>query len=125
MVKKLAFHSLGVAATMIVLAGISLMYTKHRYQKEAEEFWGAAYDPEQDDLQMDLPLAFLIPHGGPTANGAYFGVCTDTPLPMVPVRVTSERDHLEALCGISDFRIESFVIEDEGLKKLFASEYVD
>lgn len=115
----------------LILLG-SLHYLAHLHQKAAEDFWGDEYDSNDSNDAIDYGYVgnLMMPEGGPLIATSLSGVCLDTPLPMVPVKL-DRRGKGQVLCGIgSDSIVNGFDIEDikdsslrDALKRAIEDEY--
>ena len=75
-----------------------LYYTGGKIQSSAADFWGAAYDPEDNALPWQFPLSVLMPTGGMMMSPA-LTQCPDELVPLLPMRQADE-DTVEVLCGL-------------------------
>lgn len=93
----------------------------HQHQEAAITFWGDQYAPEEDAGNVDWGFVgnIVIPTGGPMVATDIAG-CTDTPLPMVPIKVNSDGKG-QVLCGVgTDAIVTGFDVEriqDDDLRK--------
>lgn len=113
---------------MAVLVGFALITVfavyrvGHQHQEAAVVFWGDLYVPEEDSHRVDWGFVgnIVVPQGGPMIATGIAGVCEETPLPMVPIKVSSNGKG-KVLCGVGtesleiEFDVES--IEDQDLRK--------
>ncbi|HAT2580671.1 TPA: hypothetical protein I8273_004724 [Aeromonas hydrophila] len=88
----------------IVAAAITSLYlTGYQQQQAAIAFWGDQYRPHEREENVKIDWGFIgnimIPQGGPLISTEVIQSCSDTPLPMVPMRVEPDGD-LYLLCGI-------------------------
>lgn len=120
MKSALKFTALAMAG-LFVVGTCLIAYVGHQHQKAAIAFWGDDYNPE-DNGQIDWGLLGnrFIPRGGPIIAREFFSLCDETPLPVVPVKLSPDGTG-HVLCGLgTDSTVEPFSlddIEDEQLRK--------
>ncbi|WP_244053624.1 hypothetical protein [Aeromonas caviae] len=107
--------------TVLVGAGF-IYYAGKQHQQAAIDFWGEQYQPDAISAQIDWGFIgnLVIPRGGPIISPSIAGVCPNTPLPVVPLKIGPDgRSYV--LCGIgSEAVATSFdvnAIEDEEMRK--------
>lgn len=106
------------AGGILILFVVYLPAQEH--QKQAESFWGVLYAPDKSgsSLRWGMALNFVMPEGGPLLSTLYATPCSETPLPMVPVR-PGPHDTLEVLCGFGqDAHARTLYLEEEGEAEL-------
>lgn len=107
---------LGGAFVLLIAIGFGSLYmVGQQHEQAAINFWGEQYQPEEGgNTKIDWGLIgnLVIPHGGPLISPEAAGVCADTPLPVVPLRM--DRDgHGYVLCGIGPHSVAtSFDVKD-------------
>jgi hypothetical protein len=111
--KKITLILLAVVATFALVTVFAVFRVGHQHQEAAIAFWGDQYAPDEDAGSMDWGFVgnVVIPKGGPMIATDIAG-CTDTPLPMVPIKVNGEGKG-QVLCGVgSDAIVTGFDVEN-------------
>lgn len=112
---------LSIPIVLGLILAVSLYTIGQQHKQAAIQFWGDQYDP-QPHSQTDWGFIgnFVMPEGGPMISPSHAGVCPDTPLPLVPIKVNSEGKG-QVLCGIgSDSMVMGFDVDrisDSSLRK--------
>lgn len=117
--------------SVLIVAGY-IYHAGKQYQQEAINFWGEQYQPDAISTQIDWGFIGnrVIPRGGPIISPEFAGVCPNTPLPVVPLKIGPDgRGYV--LCGIASNAVAtSFDVNDiqdeelrNTLKKMFEEEY--
>ncbi|HDT5864243.1 TPA: hypothetical protein QHB43_004208 [Aeromonas hydrophila subsp. hydrophila] len=121
---------MGVFKWLVVLIGcmaagaITSLYLVGYQQKQAAiAFWGDQYQPHDGEENAKIDWGFIgnimIPQGGPLIATEVVQSCSDTPLPMVPMRIEPDGD-LYLLCGLGPRTYETLfdinAVEDEGFR---------
>jgi hypothetical protein len=101
-IKKFALTFMAVIVAFVLVATFSVFRVGYQHQQAAEQFWGDDYSPEDEDaVKVDWGFVgnIVIPKGGPLIASDVTGLCTETPLPMVPIKVSADGTS-RVLCGI-------------------------
>ncbi|BBK14881.1 hypothetical protein OIPHN330_57420 (plasmid) [Citrobacter freundii] len=117
--------------SVLIMAGY-IYYAGKQHQQAAINFWGEQYQPDAISTQIDWGFIgnWVIPRGGPIISPGIAGVCPNTPLPVVPLKIGPDgRGYV--LCGIgSDAVATSFDVNDiqdeeirNTLKTMFEEEF--
>ena len=124
---------LGVGVTLLtflVISTVGLFLVANLHQGASETFWGELYDPNEDNSAIDYGFVIntMLPEGGPMLGTAIPGVCPDTPLPMVPVKIL-ENGRAQILCGIgAETVVMGFnpeLLPDESLRDALTKAFQD
>jgi hypothetical protein len=130
----LLFRLTFVFVITMAVVFLALGYQAKAYKQAAIGFWGEQYDPSENERMISFGgvLNYLMPTGGPMIGTSIPGVCPDTPLPMVPIKVNALGEG-QVLCGFgSDTIVMGFNvdgIEDpdlrEALRQIIRDEYAN
>lgn len=109
--KKITLILLAVVTTFALVTVFAVFRVGHQHQEAAISFWGDQYTPEDaGNVDWGFVGNIVIPSGGPMIATEIAG-CTDTPLPMVPIKV-NKNGKGQVLCGIgADAIVTGFDVE--------------
>lgn len=93
---------LSVPVILGAILAFSLYMVGQQHKEAAIQFWGDEYAP-QSGANADWGFIgnLVMPEGGPMISPTHAGVCHDTPLPLVPIKVNSQGKG-QVLCGIGN-----------------------
>lgn len=128
----ICFLALLAGTVMAMSIGIYMVGKDHK--AAAVAFWGDTYDASDNSVKVDWGFIgnLIMPRGGPMVSPEAAGVCLDTPLPLVPIKVSAD-GRGQVLCGLgSNSMVMGFdvnKIDDaqfrEAFKEAIADEYGD
>lgn len=89
-----------IVAGLLVATLAGFVFAGMQHQAAAKAFWGSEYNPtDHAQVRWGFPANFFMPSGGPMIATSLAPSCSDTPLPMVPVKFNADGSG-QVLCGI-------------------------